>query len=64
MLISRYWSSIRPETPRKIIKGLGTAAALAEIRNFYVPNKNYMLYHFANPVRHLLSVLGIVLLLL
>lgn len=64
MLISRYWSSIRPETARKIIRGLSTAAALAEIRNFNVPNKNYVRYYCVNPPSHLLILIGIVLLLL
>jgi hypothetical protein len=49
---------MRPEAPKKIIKDLGTAATLAEIRNFNVPNKNRVLY--AKP----LIVIGIVLLIL
>jgi hypothetical protein len=40
MLISRYWSSIHPQTQRKFIKDLRTDAALVDIRNFYVPIKS------------------------
>jgi hypothetical protein len=60
----RYWSSIRPKRVRKIMKDFNTVAAVAEIRNFNAHHKNYCDIIVPKPRRHLLIVIGIILLLL